>query len=59
MIGKAKRIAVKEGLAKTHDKIVITAGVPFGQPGSTNVLHIADIKGTELKSRAKEIFKKK
>ncbi|MEE8295837.1 MAG: pyruvate kinase [Sphingomonadales bacterium] len=59
MLGKAKRIAYRQGLAKRGDKIVVTAGVPFGEPGSTNVLHIADIKGTELKSRAREIFKKK
>lgn len=59
MIGKAKRVASSQGLAKKGDKIVITAGVPFGEPGSTNVLHIAEIKGTEMKSRAKEIFKKK
>jgi len=57
MIGKAKRIAVRQGLAKAGDKIVITAGVPFGVPGSTNVLHIAEIKGGELKSRAREKFK--
>lgn len=59
MIGKAKRVAARQGLAKKGDKIVVTAGVPFGEPGSTNVLHIAEIKGTELKSRAREIFKKK
>jgi len=57
MIGKAKRIAVRQGLAKVGDKIVITAGVPFGVPGSTNVLHIAEIKGSELKSKAKEKFR--
>ncbi len=58
MLGKAKRIALRQKLAKKGDRIVVTAGVPFGVPGSTNVLHIAEIKGTELKSKAKEIFKK-
>jgi pyruvate kinase len=41
MVGKACRIAHEEGFAKPGDKLVITAGVPFGTPGSTNVLRIA------------------
>ncbi len=32
-------------------KIVVLAGVPFGTPGSTNVLHVAAIRGDELKGR--------
>ena len=32
-----------EGFAKSGDKIAITAGMPFGKPGNTNVLRIADI----------------
>jgi pyruvate kinase len=30
--------------AKADDKVVITAGVPFAQAGSTNILHIATVK---------------
>ena len=41
MVAKACRIAHEEGFAKPGDKLVITAGVPFGTPGSTNVLRIA------------------
>ena len=41
MIGKSKRMAVRQGLATAGDRIVVTAGVPFGTPGATNVLHIA------------------
>lgn len=48
MIGKAKRMALRQGLAKAGQRIVITAGVPFGTPGATNVLHIAWITGDEL-----------
>lgn len=40
MAEKAGQIAAAEGLAVSGDKIVITAGVPFGTPGSTNVLRI-------------------
>ena len=31
----------EQGFARLGDRIVITAGVPFGTPGSTNVLRIA------------------
>jgi pyruvate kinase len=41
MVGKACRIACSEGIAETNGKIVVTAGVPFGTPGATNVLRIA------------------
>jgi pyruvate kinase len=44
MAEKAGRIAAAQGLAKAGDKIVITAGVPFGTPGSTNVLRIERVK---------------
>lgn len=46
MIGKAKRMAVRGGIAQKGDRIVVTAGVPFGTPGATNVLHIAWIDGS-------------
>ena len=44
MVSKAIGIAVREGFAATGDRLVITAGVPFGTPGATNVLRIAKAK---------------
>ena len=41
MIEKACRIARKEGLAQKGERLVVTAGVPFGTPGATNILRIA------------------
>jgi len=41
MVQTATRTAHKEGFAQNGDRIVITAGVPFGTPGATNVLRIA------------------
>ena len=41
MVDKARRIALDEGFGDPGDRVVITAGVPFGTPGATNVLHIA------------------
>ena len=43
MVQKAVRIARKEGLAKQGERLVITAGVPFGTPGATNILRIAHV----------------
>ncbi|HEY0112563.1 MAG TPA: pyruvate kinase [Allosphingosinicella sp.] len=48
MIAKAKRMALRHGVAKGGDRIVIIAGVPFGTPGSTNVIHIVRLIGDEL-----------
>ncbi len=43
MVSNACKIIKEEGLAKVGDSIVITAGVPFGNAGSTNLLRIAKI----------------
>lgn len=43
MVHKAVRIAHHQGVAAEGDKVVITAGVPFGTPGATNSLRIATI----------------
>jgi pyruvate kinase len=41
MVNKAVRAAHREQIAGSGQRVVITAGVPFGTPGSTNVLRIA------------------
>jgi len=41
MVEKAAKIARAQGLAQRGERMVITAGVPFGTPGSTNVLRVA------------------
>jgi pyruvate kinase len=41
MVTKAVRTAHREQIAESGQRVVITAGVPFGTPGSTNVLRIA------------------
>jgi pyruvate kinase len=37
----AVRAAKSEGLADEQDMVVVTAGVPFNTPGSTNILRVA------------------
>ena len=41
MIDRACAVAHAEGLAKAGERIIITAGVPLGAPGATNMLRIA------------------
>lgn len=48
MIAKGKRMALRHGFAKAGDKLIALAGVPFGTPGSTNLLHVVTLQGDEL-----------
>jgi pyruvate kinase len=41
VVDRASRIAFQEGFAKPGDRVVITAGVPLGTPGATNMLRVA------------------
>jgi pyruvate kinase len=41
VVDRAARIAYQEGFARPGERVVITAGVPLGTPGSTNLLRVA------------------
>ena len=41
MVDRACQIAFREGFASAGQKIVVTAGVPLGTPGATNLLRVA------------------
>jgi pyruvate kinase len=43
MVAAACRIALREGFAQAGDQVVVAAGMPFGTPGSTNLLRIAEV----------------
>lgn len=45
MVDRACRIAFQEGIAKRGQKIIVTAGVPLGTPGATNLLRVAYVGG--------------
>ncbi|MCB2087011.1 MAG: pyruvate kinase, partial [Sphingomonadaceae bacterium] len=49
MIAKGKRMALRHGFADAGSKLIALAGVPFGTPGSTNLLHVVTLVGDELK----------
>jgi pyruvate kinase len=41
MVERACSTALSQEMANVGDRLVITAGVPFGTPGSTNILRVA------------------
>jgi pyruvate kinase len=43
MVNRACRIVNAEGFGRPGDRLIITAGVPLGTPGNTNMLRIAYI----------------
>ncbi len=43
-VSRAARAALTEGFATHGDEVVVTAGVPFGQAGTTNALRVAAVK---------------
>ncbi|MBN9564859.1 MAG: pyruvate kinase [Alphaproteobacteria bacterium] len=43
MVSTATRLAKEHGFSEVQDRIVITAGIPFGTPGKTNLLRIARV----------------
>ena len=49
MIAKGKRMALRQGFGAAGSKLIALAGVPFGTPGSTNLLHVVTLTGNELK----------
>ena len=51
MIAKGKRMALRHGFGKAGTKLIALAGVPFGTPGATNLLHVVTLTGDELAGR--------
>ncbi|OJW76248.1 MAG: pyruvate kinase [Sphingomonadales bacterium 63-6] len=48
MVAKGKRMALRHGMGEAGSRLVMLAGVPFGTPGSTNLLHVVRLTGNEL-----------
>jgi pyruvate kinase len=42
-VRRASRISVEEGFAAAGEEIVVVAGIPFGQSGTTNTLRVAKV----------------
>ena len=45
ILSLSTEVALKEGLVQKGDTVVITAGVPLGRSGSTNLLKAAIVDG--------------
>lgn len=48
MVDKACRISFSEGFTRPGDRVIITAGVPLGTPGATNMIRVAFVGGDGL-----------
>src|SRR5438874_10867488 len=48
MVEKAKRMALRHGVAKGGDSVICMAGIPFGTADSPNVLHVERLIGDLL-----------
>jgi pyruvate kinase len=43
MFAKARRVILERGLAHEGDRVIVTAGVPFDVPGSTNLMKVETV----------------
>ena len=43
MLAQAREVLVKHGLAEPGQRVIITAGVPFDVPGTTNTLKVETV----------------
>jgi len=43
-VQRASHVAIRDGFAQQGERLVVTAGVPFGRPGTTNSLRIAFVE---------------
>jgi pyruvate kinase len=48
MVAKGKRMALRHGFGEADSRLIMVAGVPFGVPGATNLLHVVRLSGDEL-----------
>jgi pyruvate kinase len=53
MIAKGKRMALRHGFGGAGSRLITLAGVPFGTPGATNLIHVVTLTGAELKAQVK------
>ena len=52
MVTRACRLTALAGLAQENDKIIVTAGLPFGSPGATNMLRIVKVNAQAIRIAA-------
>ncbi|MET3589232.1 pyruvate kinase [Bartonella silvatica] len=50
MVDRAAALAFQEGFCQSGDRFLVTAGIPFGTPGTTNLLRIASVSADGTKA---------
>jgi pyruvate kinase len=53
MVERASMVAAQEGIGSPGQSLIVTAGVPFGTPGTTNSLRVVTIAADSLVTPAK------
>jgi pyruvate kinase len=54
MVTQACRQAVREGMADIDEKIIVTAGLPFGTEGATNMLRVVSVDASAVRAVGKK-----
>ncbi|MCA0401801.1 MAG: pyruvate kinase [Proteobacteria bacterium] len=52
MAMRGAKFAMRAGIGKPGQRIVVVAGIPFGTPGATNIVRIAHIPGAQPGSKS-------
>jgi pyruvate kinase len=50
MVTRACRFAAREKMAGLGDKLIVSAGLPFGTPGATNMLRIVSVEASAVRA---------
>jgi pyruvate kinase len=50
MVTRACKHVAAEGMAQADDKVIVSAGLPFGKPGSTNMLRVVKVEAHSVRA---------
>ncbi len=50
MVTRACRLVAGTGMAKLGDKLIVSAGLPFGTPGATNMLRVVKVEPQAMRA---------
>jgi len=50
MVTRACKFVAAEGIAHAGDKVIVSAGLPFGTPGATNMLRVVKVEAHSVKA---------
>jgi len=50
MVTRACKLVAAEGMAQQGDKVIVSAGLPFGRPGATNMLRVVKVEAHSVRA---------